>query len=137
LARIARPFGADDQQGGILFTAADDDDDDELDDEETGTDVLVPERMAEPFTFCGLDTVLDYRGRPCVDSDGRPLGVAPRYLDARGHSFGTLDLYRYRQYREYECDDPDVTERVDAVLDRQMREQGVRYDDDRDRWVQD
>ena len=96
-----------------------------------------PERpLAEPFTFVGLATVEDYRGRPCVDSTGvgwacNALAVDQQSLVRRAGS------YRHRQYLEHECDDPEGAKRVVEECYAQLERAGVRYDERRKRWVQD
>jgi hypothetical protein len=113
----------------------DDDYDDGTEQQSGGVDDLTPERMAEPFAFVGLDTVTDYRGRPAKDSDGRLLGDAPRWRDARGHSFGILDHWRYRQYLDNERDDREGAKRLAAERERQLADAGV-WCDERGRWRQ-
>ena len=63
------------QRAWKRHTEADGDYDDKGDEYGVGPDPP----LRPPFVFVGLDAVEDYRGRAAVDSDGRPLGVAPRW----------------------------------------------------------
>jgi hypothetical protein len=79
LARIPRPFGADDT--GLSITK---DDDDELDDDYGDGGGYDDYEPVPPFRFVGLAVVEDRRGNPLKDSNGRPFGRRPSATSGRG-----------------------------------------------------
>jgi hypothetical protein len=81
-----------------------------------------PERvLAEPFTFCGVDTVLIIDRR-----DDPRAATEERWLDGNGRSCSVLDIWRYYTHRAGDHGDYETGERVRADMERQRAAWGER-----------
>jgi hypothetical protein len=110
---------------------------DEYDDDELAG-ALDDYEPVPPFVFVGLAVAEDRKGNPLKDGNGHVFLPEPRAVDGRGVSVSNpeLDIYRWCAHADAEGDSEGAT-RVRAEWARQLAEAGVRYDDDRGRWVQD
>jgi hypothetical protein len=127
----------------------DDDDEDELSEDDDADHREPHEYLTPPFDAVGLVDVPD--PMPVRRRDGKIAGQAPQWHDAKGYTFGQLDLYRWGQ-RLHEIT-PDGYESMDAYeaawraveaeTEAVMRHAwdslyalGIAYDDARRRWAQ-
>lgn len=110
--------------------------DDDLDDDDNGGGYDDYEPVP-PFVFVGMAAPEDYKGNPLCDGYGRPFPPGPRAVDGRGVSVPNpeLDIYRWCAHADAEGDS-EGAQRVRDEWARQLAGAGVRYDDDRGRWVQ-
>jgi len=132
LARLARPFGADDG-GGLSMTVDDDGDDDYAEPEALPGDDYEP---IAPFTFVGLAVPEDRRGEPLRDGNGRVFPPGPRAVDGRGVSVPNpeLEMWRWCAHARAEGD-YDEAEAIEADWARQLAEAVVSCDES-GRWRQ-
>jgi hypothetical protein len=88
---------------------------DELDDYDEPAALFEPEpELAEPFTFCGVETVL------ITERHNDPRAAfEERWLDGSGRSCSVLDIWRYCTHRAGDHADYETGERVRADMDRQ------------------
>jgi len=143
------------------LTAPVDYDDDAVDDDYDDDDEYRPVTPADladaievftpPFEFVGLIDTLDYRGRLCQDSCGRPVGPSLLWRDAFGCDMGELDLYRWCTQRVQDitlgdfptpedylaewCKGEAEAEAVKRHAWDSVRAAGVVYDDTLRQWV--
>jgi hypothetical protein len=70
--------------------------------------------LAEPFTFCGVETALITDRR-----DDSRAATEERWLDGNGRSCSVLDIWRYCTHRAGDHGDYETGERVTADMDCQ------------------
>jgi len=93
------------------------------DDDEDEPALFDPEPvLAEPFTFCGAETVL------ITDRlDDPRAATEERWLDGNRRSCSVLDIWRYYTHRAGDHGDYETGERVTADMDRQRAEWAERH----------